>query len=309
MRPFELVRRDGVTMNRRMLLASVAGAALSLGSGLAHAASFAFSFTVRDVSGNCALHTSQGSGVLSSTGQPGAYQTTAISGVPLTFNVPGTSTVNYSFPEGGGTSNDQMTIAFDEALHSIAGTVTWTHSNGCYGVTELSGIWTGVSGTTGLPQPPAAQTAYAAPSGKLSDATAEVVVNGTYGSANVSVKLDVVKALQDAPPLSQPSGFAAGATYSVYVVALVPGALLGSPGSVWFMRARAPRSWESLVSPIAAFLEDAEQAADTSNRVVIEIVSNTDLTGLIGTEIYVGYGTSDTEMLAAGRYRGVYKVL
>ena len=40
----------------------------------------------------------------------------------------------------------------------------------------------------------------------------------------------------------------------------------------------------------------------------IEIVRDTNISTLIGTEVYVGYGTSDTEMLAASRYRGVYKV-
>ena len=41
---------------------------------------------------------------------------------------------------------------------------------------------------------------------------------------------------------------------------------------------------------------------------VIEILTNTAINSLPGTEIYIGYGSSDTEMLTAGRYRGVYKV-
>jgi hypothetical protein len=32
------------------------------------------------------------------------------------------------------------------------------------------------------------------------------------------------------------------------------------------------------------------------------------MTSLLGTEFYLGYGTSDDEMLSSGRYRGVYKV-
>lgn len=180
-------------------------------------------------------------------------------------------------------------------------------SDGTYAADLGSWSMSRISGLAPLPPPPPAQTAYAAPAGKISDATVEVDTSGTYGSASVSVKLDIAKVLLDAPLVASPSGFAAGPTYNVYVLALVPGALLGSPQSVWFMKTQAP-SWESLASPIAAFLQNAEQAADQSNRVVIDIVSNTDLTGLIGTEIYVGYGISDTEMLTAGRYRGVYKV-
>jgi len=30
--------------------------------------------------------------------------------------------------------------------------------------------------------------------------------------------------------------------------------------------------------------------------------------GLAGAEIYLGYGLGDTEILAAGQYRGVYEV-
>jgi len=36
-------------------------------------------------------------------------------------------------------------------------------------------------------------------------------------------------------------------------------------------------------------------------------VQGMDISQLTGTEIYVGYGTSSEEMLAAGRYRGVYR--
>jgi hypothetical protein len=49
-------------------------------------------------------------------------------------------------------------------------------------------------------------------------------------------------------------------------------------------------------------------AQNATNRVDITVLQGLDVTGLVGSEIYIGYGTSDTEMLSAVRYRGVYKV-
>jgi hypothetical protein len=97
--------------------------------------------------------------------------------------------------------------------------------------------------------------------------------------------------------------FAAG--YNIYVAALVPSGALGLPSATWFVYP-ASRAWATLGSPIAPYLEDLAQNA--TDKVVISILSGLDVTGLVGAEIYVGYGTSDTEMLAANRYRGVYKV-
>jgi hypothetical protein len=97
--------------------------------------------------------------------------------------------------------------------------------------------------------------------------------------------------------------FAAG--YNIYVAALAPKGALGLPSATWFVYP-ASRAWTALGSPIAAYLEGLAQNA--TDKVVISILSGMDVTGLVGTEIYIGYGTSDTEMLTAGRYRGVYKV-
>jgi len=115
------------------------------------------------------------------------------------------------------------------------------------------------------------------------------------------VTLDIVKVLQSLPA----TGFAAS-TYNVYVAALVPGAVFGTATPVWYVKPKVPGNWGPLQSPIAAFLENVAQSA-VNNQVVIDILTNTDISSLVGTEIYIGYGTSDTEMLEAGRYRGVYK--
>jgi virginiamycin B lyase len=158
---------------------------------------------------------------------------------------------------------------------------------------------TGVTPTTPLPPPPAAQTAYTVPSGQLPAAAVAVSATGTYGSASLSVTLDIVKVLQ--------TTFAASPAYNVYVVALVPGALLGSASPMFFVKPKAPGNWGPLASPIAAFLENVAQIA-VANQVTIEILTDTNISTLVGTEIYIGYGSDGNEMLAAGRYRGVYKV-
>ena len=55
-------------------------------------------------------------------------------------------------------------------------------------------------------------------------------------------------------------------------------------------------------------LPRATAGAATEGRVRIEITNNVDVTQFNGTEFYIGYGTSDAEMLQAQRYRGVFKI-
>jgi len=146
--------------------------------------------------------------------------------------------------------------------------------------------------------PPATQIAYTAPTGAMPAAAVAVAASGSLGSATVAVELDLGKVLS--------ASFAAVSTYNVYVAALVPGRQLGTTASAWFVKAANP-GWQPLASPIASYLQNVA-AGSADQKVVIEIIRDTDISTLIGTEIYVGYGTSDTEMLVEGRYRGVYKV-
>lgn len=146
--------------------------------------------------------------------------------------------------------------------------------------------------------PPVTQAAYTAATGQLPEAAVQVSATGTFGSATLRVTLDLAKAI--------PAAFAASATYNVYVAALVPGALIGAASPAFYIKS-STLSWGPIKSPLAAYLENVTQGA-ADNKVLIEILANTDISSLPGTEIYVGYGTSDTEMLTSGRYRGVYKV-
>jgi uncharacterized delta-60 repeat protein len=146
--------------------------------------------------------------------------------------------------------------------------------------------------------PIATQTAYTVSTGAMPAAAVAVTASGTLGSATVAVELDLSKGLS--------ASFAADPAYNVYVAALVPGRQLGTTGNFWFVNA-AKVGWQALVSPIASYLQNVA-VGSADQRVLIEIIRDTNISTLIGTEIYVGYGTSDTEMLNAGRYRGVYIV-
>jgi hypothetical protein len=122
-------------------------------------------------------------------------------------------------------------------------------------------------------------------------------------SLTVVVQLDLSKIL------GTPSqSFAAVSGYNVYLVAAVPGERLGAAaGTKSYYQRAATELWGQLTSPMAAFVENVALGA-ADQRVKVEIVRDTDLSALIGTEVYIGYGTSDSEMLQAQRYRGVYIV-
>jgi hypothetical protein len=224
---------------------------------------------------------------------------------------------NGSYTASGGSMSITAEFISADCLHPLSTPVPKFIGSGSYSVTvnSLVGRLTGgvdgpldlnmaaittVPPSTLLPPPPPTQASYTISTGQLPAAAVQVSATGTFGSATIKVTLDIVQALPA-------SGFAAS-TYNVYVVAQVPGALLGSASPVIFVKAKAPGGWGPLQFPIAAYLEDVVQIA-ISNQVVIDIVTNTNISSLVGTEIYVGFGTSSEEMLAARRYRGVYKVL
>lgn len=155
--------------------------------------------------------------------------------------------------------------------------------------------------TKPVAQPPAVQTSYRVTNGAMADDAAKTNVGGTLGNATVTVELNLSKVL--------PASFAADPSYNVYVAALVPGRQIGSAVDLWFVGVKAVErtGWQELTSPIVSYLQNVASGS-VEQQILIEIVSGTDITTLIGTEVYIGYGTSDTEMLAARRYRGVFIV-
>jgi len=184
--------------------------------------------------------------------------------------------------------------------YTSSGNTLAIHLQGPYGPIDfnLSG---NITRATPLPPPQTVQSVYVAKDGQIPPTAVQVTRAGTFGDASLSVTLDIVKVLQ----ANLSTGFAAD-TYKVYVAALVPGAVFGSATPVWYVKPKAPDNWGPLRSPIAPFLDNVAQSA-VNNQVVIDILSKTDISSLAGTEIYIGYGTSSDEMLAAKRYRGIYK--
>lgn len=92
------------------------------------------------------------------------------------------------------------------------------------------------------------------------------------------------------------------ASYRLYVGALVPqGQLVGAPTFFILNRANA---WQPLAWPLAEYLSGVE--ADTWQA--IELLDSLDATMISGTQVFIGYGENDAEMMEAGRYRLVYQV-
>ncbi len=91
--------------------------------------------------------------------------------------------------------------------------------------------------------------------------------------------------------------------YSVYVVACT--GTCTSPTQWWtFQR---DKSWAPLSWPLSSYL-DGVAMDSASDLVRIEIMEAADLSGLIGTRFYLGYGRDADEMLSAGRHRLIFEV-
>ena len=101
--------------------------------------------------------------------------------------------------------------------------------------------------------------------------------------------------------LASSSGqFAAG--YNVYVAAYL--SLSDTPT---YFQLDSGNNWGPLQWPMAEYLRGV--ALSTQDDVVTaQILQNTDLTGLSGAEILVGYGTDAEEMLQSNRYRKIFTV-
>jgi len=130
------------------------------------------------------------------------------------------------------------------------------------------------------------------------DFQAEVEVAGTRSAYSVSLWFNAAAV----SALSQAGAFAATQTYKVYVAALVPAGSLVSVPTVFLLN--RSNEWQALSSPLAEYLSGVAQ----NDWQLIELIAGLDISMISGTMIYVGYGTSDTEMIDAGRYRMVYQM-
>ena len=107
------------------------------------ASSITYMTTWHEVSGNCTLYPDQ---IFAGTLTPtihgsNTYTTVFVGGAALTLTVPGNNMVNFSHPDAGGTTIDNMQLTFDSQTRSITGSSNWTHTNGCMGYQTISGSW------------------------------------------------------------------------------------------------------------------------------------------------------------------------
>lgn len=198
---------------------------------------------------------------------------------------------------------DGVLTAFNVAADATA-TVTALCNNGNYSASKSIAIAkSGGVPLTGNPDTPLAppvveQSVYRVTNGSLPASAISVSATGTLGAATISATLDLAAVQGSMNMLS--SG------YNIYLAALVPGRQLPGMIDSWFLNAGS-LGWQTLVFPLSSFMENVA-VGSVSERRVISILVNTDITRLIGAEVYLGYGLSDQEMLAARRYRGIYTI-
>jgi hypothetical protein len=93
-----------------------------------------------------------------------------------------------------------------------------------------------------------------------------------------------------------------GAPVQIFVAAYVPAGSLGLTADTWFCM--TPNGWEPLAGTYVPVVTGI--AAGTTLR--ISLISGVDLNSLPKSEVYVGYGTSVTEMIQSARYKAVVAV-
>lgn len=94
----------------------------------------------------------------------------------------------------------------------------------------------------------------------------------------------------------------ADAGYNLYVAAQA-----GQGGALAWFQLDAEKRWSGLAWPMAQFMTGVSLSART-DAVVLDILEGANVSSLIGSSIYVGYGVDAAEMIAANRYRQVMTV-
>jgi alpha-tubulin suppressor-like RCC1 family protein len=90
--------------------------------------------------------------------------------------------------------------------------------------------------------------------------------------------------------------------YNVYVAAYA-----GGGGNLAWFQLDAGRAWTALSWPMAEFMSGVALGSQGA-LLQVDILESADLSRLGGSVVYLGYGSSADEMLAAGRYRDIFTV-
>lgn len=90
--------------------------------------------------------------------------------------------------------------------------------------------------------------------------------------------------------------------YNLYVAALA-----GSSNNLDWYQLDINRNWSRLAWPMGQFMTGVSLSSKTDS-VIVEILDGVNVSSLVGSKIYVGYGTDAEEMKSAGRYREVITI-
>ena len=143
-----------------------------------------------------------------------------------------------------------------------------------------------------------------APQGTIRAQDVQLYLPGPQAQRSVLVSVQLDAAARQLLATQRARASAGG--FNMYVVALIPGELVALVQPL-FLQKHPTGAWGQLTQPLTALMNNvAPQSNDA--RILIEVLKDTDMRLLPGTEIYVGYGTSDQEMLQAGRYRALYRI-
>lgn len=151
----------------------------------------------------------------------------------------------------------------------------------------------------------------AIPAGKLPPFLVATTKIGTNERLTLNSDISLQDFLKGAAPLERrkPLSRASGG-YNVYVAAIIPGAPAtvvtpARPVAIFLKTLLA--GWQPyLGGPLAEYLRGVSESSD--KKIVVDILTSTDISALIGTKFLLGYGTDSDEMIRAGRYRVVYEV-
>jgi hypothetical protein len=131
------------------------------------------------------------------------------------------------------------------------------------------------------------------PTGTLPPFRLQAMRKGDSSALSLSTKISGALALASARQRS-------GDVYNIYVAAQA-----GSGSLNWY-QLDANQSWRNLAWPMDAFLSGTSIGA--IDQITIEILEEADVSSLVGSHVYVGYGLDADEMLTSQRYREVYTV-
>jgi hypothetical protein len=93
----------------------------------------------------------------------------------------------------------------------------------------------------------------------------------------------------------------------VYVVAAAPASLFGQSSGYYYFQKGPDGSWSQIGTSLTPYIQGIE-IGSLDGRLRVELGNSVDLSAMHGLELYLAYGTSDTDMLSARRYIGVYRV-